>query len=79
MAKSYALIRKTFPPRRTPRRTYCFVALLKNWGKYEEHNLVAGGPRYELVATLTAERAADAARKAREMYTGWEIMEREML
>lgn len=78
--KRYAVVRKTYPPRRTPRQPYLFLILLDSW-KAKADRLARqaenGGPRYELVTTIDHTIKRIAAMRAREMYPGETVLERE--
>jgi hypothetical protein len=80
--RRYAVIRKTFPPRRTPRPTYLFLLLIETWAKKKEtleRMARNGGPTYELVTLIDHSIKRTAAQRIREMYPNAIVHEDEVI
>jgi hypothetical protein len=81
MLKTFAVIRKTYPPRKTPRGSYIFLLKLDTWQANchaLERAATNGGPKYELLDTVQGERKSDILKKVCDMYPNERVENREV-
>jgi hypothetical protein len=76
--KRYAVVRKTYPPRLTPRPSYLFLILKSTFDqKVAYWNRLVNGPRYELVTTIDHTIKRTAAERIRQMFPDETVLENE--